>query len=174
MLIGMALGLLRYDAGQVTWLARKPQIPADVCAIRESPDGAIWFGMSGGGLGCWKNGALQQYRRAQGLANDFVQCLHFETDGTLWIGTFGGGLNRFKDGRFVALTKANGLPSDVICDLQDDGRGFYWISTHGGIARVSIADLHACAEGHSKRVRGLTYGLSDGIVESATPPPASP
>ena len=163
MLVGLALGLLKYDAGEVTWLARKPQIPADVTAIREGPDGSIWFGMSGGGVGCWKNGALRQYRRADGLANDFVQCLRFEPDGTLWIGTFGGGLNRFKDERFVALTKENGLPSDVICDLQNDGRGFYWISTHGGIARASITELNACADGHSKRVRCLTYGLSDGL-----------
>ncbi len=163
MLVGSALGLYKYDAGRVTWLARKPQITADVCAIREGLDGAIWFGMSGGGLGCWKDGALRQYRRADGLANDFVQCLHFERDGTMWIGTFGGGLNRFKDGRFVAMTKAQGLPSDVICDLQDDGQGFYWISTHGGIARVSSAELKACADGELKQINCLTYGTSDGL-----------
>jgi len=163
MLIGAAPGLLRYEAGRVTWLARKPHIPADVCCMARAADGAVWFGMAGGGLGCWKDGTLWQYRQADGLANDFVQCLRFEADGTLWIGTFGGGLNRFKDGRFVAITRDHGLPSDVICDVQDDGRGYYWISTHGGIARVSVAELQACADGRLQELQCLTYGLSDGL-----------
>src|ERR1019366_5697967 len=125
---------LRYESNKVTWLARKPELLSpDVRAIAEAPDGTIWFGMSGGGLGRLKEGKLRQYRRADGLASDYVQCLHLETNGTLWIGTFNG-LNRLLDGQFKLVTKKQGLPNDVICDLQDDGLGNFWISSHGGIA----------------------------------------
>jgi signal transduction histidine kinase/ligand-binding sensor domain-containing protein len=164
LLIGTSIGLLQYCQGKTTWLARKPELIApDVRAIREAPDGSIWFGMSGGGLGLWKQGSVRQFRRADGLSSDFVQCLRLESDGTLWIGTFGGGLNRFKNGKFVAITKKQGLPNDIICDIEDDELGNYWISSHGGIVRVDKKDLNDCAEGKTRQLQGMTYGLSDGL-----------
>jgi signal transduction histidine kinase/ligand-binding sensor domain-containing protein len=164
LLIGTSIGLLQYCKGKTTWLARKPEMFApDVRAIREAPDGSVWFGMSGGGLGLWKQGTVRQFRRSEGLSSDFVQCLRLEPDGTLWIGTFGGGLNRFKNGHFVAITKKQGLPSDIICDIENDELGNYWISSHGGIVRVSKNALEDCAEGRTSRLHCMTYGLSDGL-----------
>src|SRR5262249_54308567 len=117
--IGTGAGLLRYDGGDMCWLAVKPDVSLpDVRSVREAPDGAVWFGMSGGGLGRFKGGKIKQFRRGDGLCSDFVRCLLFEGD-TLWIGT-SGGLNRFKDGRFAALKRKDGLPNEVICDIQDD------------------------------------------------------
>ena len=108
--------------------------------------------MSGGGLGCLKKGALQQFRRSNDLPNDYIECLHLDNDGTLWIGTFGGGLSRLKQGRFTNIAKNQGLPGNVICDIEDDGRGFYWMSSHGGIIRVSKTELNRCADG---QIRGV-------------------
>ncbi len=101
MFVGTSDGLFTYANGQINWLARKPElISPDVRTICEAGDGTMWFGMSGGGLGCLKDGKLRQYLLADGLSSDFVQCLHLETNGALWIGTFGGGLTRFKDSHF--------------------------------------------------------------------------
>jgi signal transduction histidine kinase/ligand-binding sensor domain-containing protein len=162
--VGTSEGLLHYKAGEVTWLARKPELfLPDVRTICESPDGTIWFGMSGGGLGCLHHAKLRQFRRSDGLSSDFVQCLHLEADGALWIGTFGGGLDRFKNGQFVALGRQQGLPDDVICDIQDDGLGFLWISSHRGIFRLSKSELAACADGRVNRLNPLSFGLSDGL-----------
>jgi signal transduction histidine kinase/ligand-binding sensor domain-containing protein len=164
MLIGTSQGLLRFQAGRLDWLARKPELSSpDVRTICEGPDGALWFGMSGGGLACLQGGKLRQFRSADGLANDFVQCLHLEDDGTLWIGTFGGGLNRLKQGRFAAISSRQGLASDIICDIEDDGLGYLWVSSHGGIARLSKDELDRCANGQIRTVHCLSYGLSDGL-----------
>ena len=162
-LIGTSIGLLRYERGQAVWLARAPELALpDVRTVLQEPDGTLWFGMSGGGLGRLSQGVLRQFRRADGLASDFVQCLHRARDGSLWIGTIGG-LNRFKDGRFATLTKQQGLPDDTICALEDDGRGCFWISSHGGIVRVDQDELARCADGLIQSLHCLTYGLSDGL-----------
>jgi signal transduction histidine kinase/ligand-binding sensor domain-containing protein len=164
LLIGTGTGLLRYDAGKTTWLARRQELGiSDVRAITKDKEGAIWFGMLGGGLGCLKDGKLKQFLKRDGLSSDFVQCLHFESDGTLWIGTFGGGLNRLKQGRFTLINKSQGLPDDVICDIEEDRQGFFWISSHGGIIRVSKAELNLCADGLKKQAYCQSYGMGDGL-----------
>jgi signal transduction histidine kinase/ligand-binding sensor domain-containing protein len=162
---GTESGLLWYNGGEVTWLARKPELNSpDVRAVREAADGTIWFGMSGGGLASLKDGKLRQFRRQDGLSSDFVQCLHLESNGTLWIGTFGGGLNRLKNGRFAVLNKRNQkLPNDIVCDIEEDGLGYFWISTHAGIVRVSQDELDRCADGETNELNCLTYGLNDGL-----------
>ena len=163
LLIGTGIGLMQYEPGKVTWLAREPELHLpDVRTVIKAPDGTLWFGMSGGGLGRLQQGVLRQFRRGDGLSSDFVRCLHLASDGTLWIGTFNG-LNRLKDGRFVAITKEQGLQNNTICAIEDDGQGYFWISSHGGIMRVNQAELNRCADGQIKQLRCLTYGLSDGL-----------
>jgi signal transduction histidine kinase/ligand-binding sensor domain-containing protein len=163
LLVGTGIGLMRYESGRINWLARAPELALpDVRTMIEAPDGTVWFGMSGGGLGRLRAGVLRQFRSGDGLSCDFVQCLHLESDGTLWIGTFNG-LNRFKDGHFVVVTKKQGLQNNIICDIEDDGRGYFWLSSHGGIMRVSQTELNRCADGQIQHLHCLTYGLSDGL-----------
>ena len=58
--IGTTAGLHRYEQGKLTWFAGREQLfSPDVRAIVESPDGAVWFGMLGGGLGCLKDGVAE-------------------------------------------------------------------------------------------------------------------
>ena len=98
--IGSAIGLLRYENGRVVCFGAREgaeSAMADVRAIAREPDGTIWFGMTGGGVGCLgADGRLRQFREAEGLSSDDVQCLYLDKQGTLWIGTSGGGLNRFR------------------------------------------------------------------------------
>jgi hypothetical protein len=119
--------------------------------------------MSGGGLGRLQEGRLTQFRKADGLASDFVWSLLAEKDGTLWVGTFGGGLCRWRDGRFATVSTREGLPNNIICHIADDGRGNFWISSCGGIFRVAKEELNRCADGQVKTVNCLVYGKAEGL-----------
>jgi ligand-binding sensor domain-containing protein/signal transduction histidine kinase len=162
--IGTASGLIRYENGAVKWFGEKEGLTApDVRAVAEAPDGTVWFGMLGDGLGCLRNGVLKQFRKHDGLSSDYVQCLHLDADGVLWIGTYGSGLNRLKDGRFAKITTMEGLPNNFICGIEEDNRGNFWISSHGGIFRVSPKALDDCADGKAATVVCLAYGKGEGM-----------
>jgi signal transduction histidine kinase/ligand-binding sensor domain-containing protein len=164
MWVGTQSGLVRDDGGQCTWYTRKDGlILPNVRVITEDAAGAIWFGMSGGGLGRLKDGRLTQFGRAAGLPGDFVWSLLAEPDGTLWVGTFGSGLCRWRDGRFATISTREGLPNNVICHIADDGRGNFWISSYGGIFRVAKDELNRCADGRLKTVSCLAYGRAEGL-----------
>ncbi|HSU55448.1 MAG TPA: two-component regulator propeller domain-containing protein [Candidatus Dormibacteraeota bacterium] len=165
LLVGTGEGLLRYAAGeQPEWLAREDHCPPrDVRAILRQSDGTIWFGTFGGGLCRLKDGKMAVFRKQDGLASEFVQCLHADQNGSLWAGTFGGGLNRLRDGKFAVIDRQRGLPSPTICHIEEDEQGFFWMSSHGGLLRVSKAELDECADGTRDKIECLAYGLSDGM-----------
>src|SRR5437667_8169567 len=152
----------------MTWFGGKEKLYfPDVRSITESSDGTIWFGMLGGGLGSVSNGELKQFRKRDGLASDFVQCLYADADGALWIGTSDNGLARLKQGKFAKIGNEQALPASVITHLVDDGAGNLWIGSHRGILRASKADLNRCADGQAKSVHCLTYGKAEGLVSQS-------
>ena len=163
--VGTTIGLHRYEAGKLTWFAGKEQLVSpDVRAMAESPDGALWFGMLGGGLGCLKDGVLKQFGKLDGLSGDSVIALYAEPDGTLWMGTSDNGLCRLKQGRFATISTKQGLPDRIISQIVDDGAGNLWMGSHQGILRASKADLNRCADGELRTVRCLSYGKSEGLA----------
>jgi ligand-binding sensor domain-containing protein/signal transduction histidine kinase len=162
--IGTASGLLRYENGARQWFGEKNGLKApDVRAIAADKNGAIWFGMLGGGLGKLQNGALKQFFKSDGLCSDYIQCLRAADDGTLWIGSYGGGISRLKNGRFTTISSRDGLPNNFISDIEEDGRGNFWISSHGGIFRVTKNALNQFADGKTNFVNCLTYGIGEGM-----------
>jgi len=169
-LIGTGAGLLRYDEDEPAWLVREEDCPPQDIRTVVERDGVIWYGMYGRGLGRLKEGHATVFRRQDGLASDFVQCLHFDRDGSLWIGTFGGGLNRLRDGHFATIDRERGLPNPTICHIEEDELGSVWMSSHGGLIRTSKAELDDCADGKIEKIQCLTYGLSD----DSNPPGAKP
>ncbi len=162
--IGSASGLLHYSNGVVAWYGEKDGLKLpDVRAIVGAPDGTIWFGMLGGGLGRLQNGIIKQFLKTDGLPSDYVQCLKLDAAGTLWIGTYGSGLIRFRDGKFSKITTAEGLPNNFVCAIESDDDGRFWISSHQGIFRVSERSLNDCADGKAAGVNCLAFGKGDGL-----------
>jgi len=162
--VGTAEGLLHYQSGRTNWFIKNNgQALLDVRTVAEDSQGAVWFGMAGGGLARLKDGRIQQFRTTDGLSSDFIECLRFDKEGTLWIGTFGGGLDRFKDGHFSVINRRQGLPNSVIGDIEEDDWGFFWMSSHDGIIRVNGVELNRCADGESDEVHCQTYGINDGM-----------
>lgn len=162
--IGTVSGLIQYQNGTAKWFGEKEGLKVpDVRAIEQAPDGTIWFGMLGGGLGRLQNGMVKQFQKSDGLASDYVQSLKLDGDGTLWIGTYGSGLNRLKDGKFSKITTDEGLPNNFICTIEDDNRGNFWIGSHHGIFRVGKKSLNECADGKLTSISCLVYGEGDGL-----------
>ena len=163
--IGTASGLIHYANSTVKWFGEADGLKLpDVRAIAAAPDGTVWFGMLGGGLGRLQNGVVKQFQKPDGLSSDYVQCLKLDADGALWIGTYGSGMDRFKDGKFSKITTAEGLPNNFICAIEDDGLGNFWISSHNGIFRVAKKSLDDCADRKISAITCLTYGKGDGML----------
>ena len=166
--IGTRAGLFRCEHGKLTWSAGEDKLAVpDVRAFTETLDGTLWFAMSGGGLGSLKDGALRQYRQADGLSSDFIVCLYADADGTLWAGSSDNGLTRFKDGQFAVVSTEQGLPSGILCHILDDNAGNFWISSQNGIFRVNQAELNRCADGLVRSVHCLSYGTAEGLGSPA-------
>lgn len=162
--LGTTAGIHRYHQGKLVWFAGKAQLALpDVRAITQTPDGTLWFGMSGGGLGCVRDGQVHQYRKADGLGGDFVIALYADPLGSLWLGTSDNGLTRLKNGKFSVITTTNGLPTRIISHIVDDGAGNLWLGSHHGILRAGKAELDRCADGLESSVRFLSYGKAEGL-----------
>jgi signal transduction histidine kinase/ligand-binding sensor domain-containing protein len=162
--IGTGTGLVQYEGGRSRRFGAPEGLASpDVRSVVEGPDGAIWFGMLGGGLGWTKDGQVRQFGKKDGLPSEFVRGMRFDTNGALWICTAGGGLSRLLDGRFANVGAEHGLPKTMLADIQDDGLGHYWISSQGGIIRADQAELNRCADGKTNRVAAVLYGVEDGL-----------
>ncbi len=161
--IGTTTGLFKWQNGTATHYGEKQGLALpDVRAIVEQPDGTLWFGMLGGGLGRLQNGVIKQFRKSDGLSSDFVQCLHLDSDGTIWIGTYGGGLDCLKQGHFSTISINQGLPSSYICSIDQDNSGNFWIGSHAGIFRIQKSEMDQCLNKEIP-VRPLVYGIGDGM-----------
>ncbi len=163
--IGTTSGLYRYDGAKAICVADKARLAfPDIRAIAETPDGTLWLGMSGGGLGQLRGDTLKQFTRKDGLGSDFIISLYADSDGTLWIGTSDHGLTRLRNGEFRNLNAKQGLPSNVICHLVDDQEGYLWVGSHKGILRASKKDLNQCADGTIQSFQWLGYGKTEGMA----------
>jgi signal transduction histidine kinase/ligand-binding sensor domain-containing protein len=139
-------------------------VQADTRCAVQSPDGAIWLGMRGGGVARYQQGEVTQFMRPQGLPYEYVWALCADADGAIWIGTSGGGLARYRDGQFVNFTTRQGLPSDFICHIEPDELGNLWVASYGGIFRVDKGDLDRCARGELSVVNCLVLDASEGLA----------
>ena len=82
--------------------------------IIEDKDGNLWAGTEGGGLIRIKNGKIETFSTAGGLACDNVFSLHEDREGSLWIGTIKGGLDRLRDTVITPYTTREGLSHDIV------------------------------------------------------------
>jgi signal transduction histidine kinase/ligand-binding sensor domain-containing protein len=86
--------LLRITGGQIT--DATPRSAEDLASIRclyATPDGALWIGYAGWGVGFLKNGHYTEINSAQGLFDDYIS--HIVADGRGWL-WFGGNRGIFK------------------------------------------------------------------------------
>jgi ligand-binding sensor domain-containing protein/signal transduction histidine kinase len=123
-----------------------------------TPDGALWIGYAGSGLGRFKDGEYSRLTARQGLHNDSISQIVADKAGRLWMAGNRGifevpleELSDFADGtadrvRSVVYGNAEGLPSlqannenvpGAMCGR--DGR--VWMSMRTGLAEVHTASI---------------------------------
>lgn len=88
--IGTARGaLLRVAPGSHAMADETERLglaPMSIRALHATPDGAIWIGYAGWGLGRLKDGHFARLSTAKGLADDFVSQIISDNNGSLWCG----------------------------------------------------------------------------------------
>lgn len=164
--VGTGSGLSRFEHGRFTTFGRGDGlVHEDVRFITEDRFGALWIGTAGG-VSRFRDGAFTNYTRAEGLSSDFVRAIHETADGTLWLGTYGGGLNRLKDGRITHYTVRQGMFENIVSRILEDDRGNFWMTGNKGIVRVSRAELDDFAEGRTRWITPVAYGVGEGMRSS--------
>ena len=143
LLIGTTDGVRVMKDGRITpFTVAGRKLAEVVLSIQEDRNGAIWFGMAGGGLvRVWKD-RVDRFGTKEGLSDGLVRALFEDREGNLWIGTYGGGLNRFSEARFDSYTRSEGLSHDFILSICEDGQGAMWIGTYeGGLNRLKNGSI---------------------------------
>ena len=138
--------------------------PAALTALCQGPDGTLWIGSYGGGLGRLKDGRCTVFGKQQGLGSDIVRTLHLDSHGTLWIGTEGGGLSCFKEGGLKTFNRRHGLIDDSVVQILEDDGGCLWLGTHRGIARVSLRELDDLVAGTALKVHARAWTRANGLL----------
>ena len=138
-----------YDGVSFINYTKADQLAGDhVHAIRETPDGALWFATSGG-VSRFDPLTLVNFSTADGLPAPAVARLAAASDGRVWMtrpladtgfgypdwSVPGDGVSVSDGTNVVTLTKADGLSSDLVSVVQPAGDGAVWIGTATGLTR---------------------------------------
>jgi len=110
--------------------------PNYIVALAYGPDGAVWAGTWGGGLGRFDGSKWTNYTVNEGLPANHVFMLRFDKAGKLWIGTSKGLAQMQDDGSFSVMTQADGLFSDNVFSMAEAQDGSLWIGSFGGVTRL--------------------------------------
>jgi signal transduction histidine kinase/ligand-binding sensor domain-containing protein len=130
-------------------------------ALVEDAGGNVWVASADGVLMRVKgDSVLDETPRSKRLLS--IRCLFAATDGSVWIGYAGWGIGRLKDGKFFRITSEQGLYDDYVSQMVADGDGWLWCAGNRGMFRVSLAQLNDIAEGRTRAVRSIAYGLAEG------------
>lgn len=116
-----------------------------VQAIRQTPDGYLWIGTTGGLVrfdGSRFVRSLQPWHRTT-LTDDSTFCILAARDGSLWFGTEGEGLLHLQNGVFRAYTAADGLTDSFVRSVMEDDQKRIWVGTDNGLFRVVGGKIEA-------------------------------
>ena len=75
------------DHGIVTVAPRPSHELASIRCLCATPDGALWIGYAGWGLGCLREGHYSEINTEQGLLDDYISHIVADGHGCLWFGS---------------------------------------------------------------------------------------
>jgi signal transduction histidine kinase/ligand-binding sensor domain-containing protein len=86
--VGASRGnLLRIHGGTISDVTPRPaQEPASIRCLYVTPDGALWIGYAGWGVGRLRDGQYCEIHTTQGLFDDYVSHIVADEQGWLWFG----------------------------------------------------------------------------------------
>lgn len=131
---------------------------ASIRCLTATPDGAVWIGYAGWGIGCVKEGRFFEVRAEQGLYDDYISHIVPDGRGWLWFGANRGifkvreqdllqlGMGKVSRVRSIHYGRSEGLPSlqGTFGDSPDalrsrDGR--VWLPMRTALAVVEPRSL---------------------------------
>lgn len=170
--------------------------PMEIRCLLGTPDGSLWIGYGGQGLGRLKAGRFSRCRIAQGLRDDYISNMLPDGLGRLWFAGNRGifsvrekALNDFMDGRAARVWSVAYGRSDGLLRLQasfdswpgavrgTEGRLFF--AMQSGVAAIYAAELKdgpalPSVVLEEVRVNGVTraaYGAAGFPVPASSSPP---
>lgn len=103
--------------------------PISIRCLQTTPDGSLWIGYAGGGLGRIKNGRYCRISTAQGLFDDHISQILSDGRGWLWLGSEHG---IFKIRQEQVDAFAGGKIDSVISVHYGPGEGLYGLQANFG------------------------------------------
>jgi len=159
--IGTSKGiLLRVQDNQVIdETARVLGTPRSIRCFYATPDGSLWIGHAGGGVGRLKNGKYAEITSRQGLFDDYISQIVDDGRGWLWFGSDHGifkvrqqELDDLAEGRInrvqsIHYGRSEDLPSlqavfGVSPDTMRSRDGRLWFPTSSALVAVDPTKLH--------------------------------
>lgn len=107
---------------------------SSVRALLSMKDGTTWIA-STSGLVRQKEGSEQRFTTAEGLPNDWVDCLSASDDGSLYAGTRNGFV-RLRDDEIEPFGTREGLSQSTVYSLFLDREGSLWVGTKHGLNQL--------------------------------------
>lgn len=82
-----------------------------------------------------------------------------------WLATLGAGLKRFslKNQSVISYTTRGGMTTDFIYRFFEDRRGNFWFMSDCGILLISKTTLNRFADGLTRRIDCISFGLPEGL-----------
>jgi signal transduction histidine kinase/ligand-binding sensor domain-containing protein len=191
--VGTSKGVLvRLSGDQMTEAAPRPAHElASIRCLYATPDGALWIGYAGWGVGRLKHGQYAEARMANGLYDDYISHIVADDRGWLWFGANRGIFKtRYRDledllegrsthVRSIHYGTGEGLPSlqGKFGDSPDSLRssdGRLWLPMHTALAVVDPEKLGENPEPpttllSSVSVDDRTLGWYGGVLPVAGP-----
>ncbi|HTB81242.1 MAG TPA: two-component regulator propeller domain-containing protein [Opitutaceae bacterium] len=173
--LGTSRGMLLRVSGDevIDETARTTGSPLSIRCLQATPDGSLWIGYVGGGVGRFKNGRFARIGSGQGLYDDIISQIVADGRGWLWFGSDHGifkvrqqELDAVAEGRSARVRSIHYGRDDDLPSLQAnfgdspgscrsrDGR--LWIVMRTGVAVVDPGKLHQDAAPPSVLLKQLT------------------
>jgi len=111
--------------------------PGYVFSILATPDGAVWAGTWGGGVGRFDGKRWRNYTKRDGLAGNIVYSMAQERPGVLWFGT-DAGVTRYDGKTWQTLGPRDGLLDRHVYAIAVAPDGHVWVGTRRGVARIAV------------------------------------
>jgi signal transduction histidine kinase/ligand-binding sensor domain-containing protein len=155
--------------------------------LYSTPDGTLWIGYAGWGLGWFEGNRFSRVTTKQGLHDDYISQIVADKSGRLWLGGNGGvfqvalkELADFADGeadrvRSVVYGRAEGLASlqanyDMVPDATRSRDGRVWMAMRTGLAVVHTENIRDNPEPPPVLIEKVVVdGVPTGLYDSIWP-----
>jgi len=142
----------------VNEVAAQKGLPYSVRCLHTTPDGSLWIGYAGWGVGRWHDGRYARVDATRGLYDDYIWQMLSDGQGGLWL-TGNHGLfqvrleelvnvaeGRSEHLRSIAYGRSEGLPTlQPVCDNSPSAcrgqDGQLWFATRNGLLVVHQAKI---------------------------------